>query len=183
VHRTDLRPSDVVVMDDVPITSAVRTAWDVAALEPLGTAVAALDAMVRANAVTEQELATVADHGAGRWGVTRVRRAVPLVDRRAESAPESRVRVALVLAGLVPVPQFEVIARGRFLARVDFGWPEQKVALEYEGAHHFDGVQIARDDDRYERLLAAGWRVIRISVADLRNLDGVVARVREALAS
>jgi hypothetical protein len=182
VHRTDLDPADVERVDDVPVSSALRTAWDVAALEPLGTAVAALDAMVRAGSVTSRQLTAMADHGSGRWGVSRVRRAMPLVDPRAESAPESRVRVALVLAGLAPVPQFEVLCGGRLLARVDFGWPEAKVALEYEGAYHFDGVQIVRDDARYQRLTAAGWRVIRISAADLRDLDAVVARVRAALA-
>ena len=181
VHRAELRPGDVDVIDDVPVSSPLRTAWDIAALEPLGTAVASLDAMVRTGSVTTDQLTAMAENGTGRWGVAKVRRAVPLVDPRAESAPESRVRIALVLAGLDPVPQFEVFARGHFLARVDFGWPEQKVALEYEGAYHFDGVQIARDDDRYVRLIAAGWHVIRISAADLRDLDAVVARVRGAL--
>jgi very-short-patch-repair endonuclease len=104
------------------------------------------------------------------------------VDARAESAPESRVRVALALAGLEPVPQHEVRVDGRFIARVDLAWPEARLALEYEGAYHFEGIQIVRDDARFERLIAAGWRVIRLSAADLRDLDGVVARVREALA-
>lgn len=183
VHRSDLQPPDVTVLDFVPVTNALRTAWDVAALEPLGTAVAALDAMVRAGSVTEQQLAAMVEHGAGRWGVVKVRRAVPLVDRRAESAPESRVRVALVLAGLAPVPQFHVVVGGVELARVDLAYPEACLAVEYEGAHHFDGAQIARDDARYARLRAAGWRVIRLAAHDLRDLDGVVARVRTALAS
>jgi very-short-patch-repair endonuclease len=181
VHRTELGPEDIELVDDIPLTSAVRTAWDVAALEPLGTAVAALDAMVRAETVTEEELVTMAERGAGRWGVTKVRRAVALVDPRAESAPESRVRVALVLAGLVPVPQFRVLAAGIELARVDLGFPEARLAVEYEGAYHFDADQIIRDDARYARLRAAGWRVIRLAAHDLRDLDGVVARVRAAL--
>lgn len=181
VHRTDLGPSDVLLVDDVPVTTARRTAWDVAALEPLGTAVAALDAMVRAGRVTEQELVTMAEHGIGRWGVTKVRRAVPLVDPRAESSPESRVRVALALAGLCPVPQFPVLDCGVEVARVDLGFPEERLAVEYEGAHHFDAEQIVRDDARYARLLSAGWRVIRLAAHDLRALDSVVARVRVAL--
>jgi hypothetical protein len=182
VHRTQLRPDEVMVVDGVPITSGRRTAWDVAALEPLGTAVAALDAMVRARSVTLTELTEMADRGAGRWGVTKVRRAVPLVDPRAESAPESRVRVALVLAGFCPVPQFEVVVGGR-CRRLDLGWPEAKLALEYEGAHHFEGPQIVLDDERYAGLVAAGWRIIRVSASDLRDLDGVVARVRAALSA
>ncbi len=181
VHRTDLRPSDVVVIGDIPVTTAARTAWDVAALEPLGTAVAALDAMVRTGSVTTDQLTAMAERGTGRWGVAKVRRAVPLVDPRAESAPESRVRVALVLAGLTPVPQFEVFDGTALLARVDLGFPEARVAVEYEGAYHFDGAQIARDDARYARLRAAGWRIIRLAAHDLRDLDGVVARVRAAL--
>lgn len=182
VHRTDLRSGDVEVRDDVPVTTALRTAWDVAALEPLGTAVAALDAMVRSRAVTVPQLAELAAAATNRWGVSRVRRAVPLVDACAESPPESRVRVALAVAGLSPVPQYQVVCAGVPLGRVDLAYPEAKVAVEYEGAYHFDGVQIVQDDERYARLLAAGWQVIRVSALDLRDLDGVVARVRAALA-
>ncbi|MGY1749655.1 DUF559 domain-containing protein [Modestobacter sp. SYSU DS0511] len=182
VHRAELSPDDVARHDDVPVTTARRTAWDVAALEPLPTAVAALDAMVRAGTVDQADLAQLLAAGAGRWGVVRARRAFALVDPRAESPPESRVRVALVLAGLAPVPQFEVRAAGRFLAFADLAFPEVRLAVEYEGEHHFDGTQIVRDDERIRRLEAAGWRVIRLSAADLRDLDAVVARVRAALA-
>jgi very-short-patch-repair endonuclease len=167
--------------DDVPVTSPLRTAWDVAVLEPLGTAVADLDAMVRAGAVSQPELEQLVEAGTGRFGVTKVRRAIPLVDPRAESAPESRVRVALALAGLHPVPQFEIRAAGRFLARGDLVFPEARLVIEYEGAYHFEGDQIVLDDERYARLRAAGWTVIRLSAADLRDLDGVVVRVRAAL--
>ncbi|MGY1593788.1 DUF559 domain-containing protein [Geodermatophilus sp. SYSU D00708] len=181
VHRSDLAATDVEWHDDVPVTSALRTAWDLAALESRGTAVAALDAMVRCGAVSQGGLSAMANAGTGRWGVTRVRKAIPLVDPRAESAPESRVRVALVVADLTPVPQYEVRVAGQFVARVDLAFVEARLAIEYEGAHHFTGDQIARDDARLERLRAAGWRVIRLSASDLRDLDGVVARVRAAL--
>jgi hypothetical protein len=183
VHRADLPVADVDLLDDVPITTAVRTAWDVAALEPLGTAVATLDMMVRSGSLDPGELALRSVATSGRWGVRRVRRALPLIDPRAESVPESRVRVALVMAGLAPVPQYEVRHEGRLLARVDLGWPGAKVALEYEGAHHFDGAQIVRDDARYARLEAAGWVVVRLSATDLHDLDAVVVRVRGVLAA
>ncbi|WP_158550708.1 endonuclease domain-containing protein [Geodermatophilus sp. TF02-6] len=131
--------------------------------------------------MTLPSLDRLAPAGSGRWGAARVRTAVPLVDPRAESAPESRVRVALALAGLTPVPQYEVRVAGEFLARVDLAFPEACVAVEYEGAHHFSDTQIVRDDARIRRLEAAGWRVIRLSAADLRDLDAVVRRVLEAL--
>lgn len=182
VHQTELKDADISMHDGVAVSSALRTAWDIAALEPVGTAVAALDAMVRAGALGIADLVAMADRGDGQWGVTKVRRAVPLVDARAESAPESRVRVALVLAGLEPVPQFEVREGDVLLGRVDFAWPEAKLAVEYEGAYHFEAAQIVRDDARFERLIAAGWRVIRLNANDLWNLDAVVARIREELA-
>ena len=183
VHQTLLGPGDVDVIDDVPVSTALRAAWDVAALEPLGTAVAALDAMVGAGSVSLAALTSRLERATGEWGVTKVRRAFGLVDPRAESAPESKVRVALVLAGLAPVPQFHVQHHGEFLAKVDFAWPEAKLIVEYEGAHHFEAEQIVVDDQRYAVLVAAGWRVIRLSAPDLRDLDSVVQRVREALTS
>jgi hypothetical protein len=182
VHQAEVAAADIDIRDGVPVSSALRTAWDVMALESLGTAVAALDAMVRAGAVGMTELVTMLDAGPGRWGVTRVRRAVPLIDPRAESPPESRVRVALAMAGLEPVPQYDVWEDGQFLGRVDFAWPEARLIVEYEGAHHFEDEHLARDDARYARLVAAGWRVIRLSAPDLRDLEAVVLRVRAALA-
>ena len=85
------------------------------------------------------------------------------------------------MAGLCPVPQYEVWAEGELLARVDFAFPEERLVIEYEGAYHFDGIQIVRDDVRLRRLVEAGWRVIRLSAADLRDLDAVVARIRHEL--
>jgi hypothetical protein len=181
MHRTDIDPTDIERHDDVPVSSALRTAWDVATLETVGTAVAALDAMVRTSSIDQSALAQMVEAGAGRWGVARVRRVVECVDPRAESPPESWVRVALALDGLRPIPQYEMWADGEFLARVDLAFPEERVAIEYEGAYHFDGIQIARDDVRLRRLLDAGWRVIRLSASDLRDLDAVVARVRHEL--
>jgi very-short-patch-repair endonuclease len=182
VHHTTLRPGDIEVVDGVRVTTALRTAWDVAALETLPTAVAALDAMLRAKTIDTVQLSTLTKGAAGRFGVARVRRAIEHVDPRAESAPESWVRVALVLGGLSPEPQYEVYAGDRFIARVDFAWPEARLAVEYDGEYHFEEDQIPADDERLARLRAVGWRVLRVSAADLRDLDALVARIRAALA-
>ncbi len=181
VHRSGMPVEAFPDLDDVPVTSALRTAWDVAALEPLGTAVSALDAMVRTGTVAQADLIALTESGTGRWGVTRVRRAFGLIDPRAASPPESRVRIALVLAGLAPEPQYEIETPAGTV-HVDLAFPEERVVVEYEGAYHFEDAQIVRDDVRYAALQAAGWTVVRLGAADLRDLDGVVARVRCALA-
>jgi len=188
VHKTNLRQEEVRRTDDeLRITSPRRTAWDIATLEPLMTAVALLDGMLRDGllrdgGLTEKDLVAEVLGRRGQWGSTKAARLLPLVDARAMSPPESKVRVACHLAELPhPIPQFEVFERGVFLGQVDLAWPEAKLIVEYEGAYHFDGVQIVKDDGRYARLIAAGWHVIRLSSVDLRDLDVVVARIRAAL--
>ena len=49
--------------------------------------------------------------------------------------------------------------------------------------HHVTETQIDVDHERIAALHAAGWRVIRLSAADLRDLPGVIERVRAALAA
>jgi hypothetical protein len=184
LHRTNLRLGDVLTVDDdIRVTDPVRTAWDVATLERTSDAVATLDGMLRAKSVTTEQLAALRRWARGQWRGRRGQRALELADGRAQSPPESWVRVACHLSGLPhPVPQFEVVEHGVVLGQVDLAWPEAKLVVEYEGDYHFDELQIRKDDARYARLVAAGWRVIRLSSADLRNLEGVVARIRAALA-
>jgi hypothetical protein len=188
VHRTRLRPDELWTSEDgVRLTTAPRTAWDVATLESTLTAVALIDGMLhegrsRDDGLTEAALAAEFLGRRGQWRSKRATALLPLVDGRAMSPPESKVRVVCRLAGLPPaVPQFEVVEAGVFLGLVDLAWPEAKLVVEYEGAYHFDEIQIRRDDHRYERLVAAGWRVIRLSSADLHDLDAVVERIRAAL--
>lgn len=188
VHKSGLGPRDVVVSDEgVRITTPRRTAWEVATLEPLMAAVALLDGMLfagrtREDGLTEADLVAEVVARRGQWRSARAAKLLPLVDGRAMSSPESRVRVACHLGGLPhPVPQYAVCKGGVVLGTVDLAWPEAKLAVEYEGAYHFDELQIRKDDGRYEGMVAAGWRVIRLSSIDLRDLDAVVERIRATL--
>jgi hypothetical protein len=188
VHRTDLRPDEMWINDEgVRLTTVRRTAWDVATLEPVMSSVALIDGMLRDALLNDGELtdAVLALEFAtrrGRWGSRRAQFLLPLVDGRAMSPPESHVRVACHLAGLPrPVPQLKIFEGGLSMGQVDLAWPEAKLIVEYEGAYHFDELQIRRDDARYEALVATGWRVIRLSSIDLRDLDAVVERIRAAL--
>jgi hypothetical protein len=183
VHKTDLTPAEVErTDDDVAVTTVLRTAWDVATLESLPDAVALLDGMVHGKKLTEVQIAREVLGRRGRWRSRRAAEVVPLVDGGAMSPPESWVRVACVRAGLPrPVTQHVVVERGVFIGQVDLAWPEARLVVEYEGPHHFEELQIAKDDRRYLRLVAAGWRVIRLSAADLRDLGEVVDRIRAVL--
>jgi hypothetical protein len=186
VHRRNLRPHEVVRIENaheaVRLTTPLRTAWEIAALETVPNAVALLDGMVRAGHLDEQTLLDLVETVRGQWGSRRVAAVMPLVDGRSESPAESWVRVACARAGLpAPVPQYVVVEAKDFLGKVDLAWPEHRLIVEYEGPHHFDEDKQREDDLRYRALAAAGWRVIRLAAADLRDMAGIVARIAAAL--
>jgi very-short-patch-repair endonuclease len=121
---------------------------------------------------------------AGRGG-RRFERVLSLVDARAESPQESRLRVRLTLAGLrPPVVQHDIYdPDGRFVARVDLAWPQQKVAVEYDGVWHVgSAAQIHADRRRVSALASRGWTVLFVTSARLRDdFPGLAAEVRSAL--
>jgi very-short-patch-repair endonuclease len=81
------------------------------------------------------------------------------------------------------VPQFVVRdGQGRFVGRVDLAFPDQRVAVEYDGAWHAGPGQLARDRRRLNALVAAGWRVVHLTAADLHDPDRVLAGIAGALA-
>ncbi len=131
------------------------------------------------------ELTRAVDAGR-RVGVARLREALPRLRARSGSRPETWLRLTIVDAGL-PEPDLnvDVFVAGEYVACVDLAYPERRIAFEYEGEHHLrDPRQWALDIERYERLAAAGWLVIRATKQDVFEQSGrFIARARRALAS
>ena len=164
------------------MTTAAATAVRVAGLLDGDAAVVAVDQMVAAGVVELAAVRSLADVARGH-GAARSRRACALADGLAESPQETRLRLLLRRSGLAaPVAQYRVRDGDRVVARVDFGWPEQKVALEYDGLWHGESGQFAKDRRRLNHLTAAGWRVIFVTAADLHDPESLLARIRAALA-
>ena len=69
------------------------------------------------------------------------------------------------------------------MARVDFAWPARRLALEYDGLWHGEAGQFIRDRERLNRLREAGWQVVFVTAADLRDPDRLLARIAAALAA
>ena len=161
----------------------MRAGADLLRLLPLPQAVVVADAVQHAGLCDREALqAELAASAAGLRGVVRARRALELSDARAESPPESLLRLALVQAGLRPVPQFVVLdEHGRFVARVDLALPAQRLAFEYDGraVHEREDVFV-RDRRRANDLARVGWTVLRFTAADLRG--GAAAAVLQVLA-
>ncbi|SEK27629.1 Transcriptional regulator, AbiEi antitoxin, Type IV TA system [Blastococcus sp. DSM 46786] len=178
VRRAAIEPSDLTQSGPFRFTTGLRTAVDIARVEPLLDAVPALDALVAARVVGLVPLAGAAAGLHGVRGAHRCRRAVSLVDPRAESPQESRLRVVLALAGLPAVPQHVVRDADGFVARVDLAFPELRIAIEYDGAWHGAPAQLRRDRRRLNRLVAAGWTVLHVTAADLQRPEGLLAQLR-----
>ena len=74
---------------------------------------------------------------------------------------------------------------GQFVARVDFLWREARVVVEYEGdQHRTDRRQWQSDIQRTRLLEALGWRVMRMTAADLFGMGSVhfIAELRALVA-
>ena len=60
-------------------------------------------------------------------------------------------------------------------------FPEQRVAIEHDGAWHGEPGRLARDRRRLNALVAGGWTVLHVTAADLHEPEALVARVRALL--
>lgn len=173
---------DVRHLLDVPVVESRRMAFDLAARQPLPRAVARLDATVRAGLVDADDFRQWL---AGRRenDVRHVRRASELIDPRAESQPESEVRVVLTDAGFDVVPQHVVRTGPGRVARLDLAVVALKIGIEYDGAWHALREQLRRDRERLNELMAAGWIIVHVTAAMLASPAQVVAAVQAAVAS
>ncbi|HEY4631718.1 MAG TPA: hypothetical protein VIG96_10465, partial [Blastococcus sp.] len=169
VTRRALPPDEVTWCRGVRVTAVGRTALDLARIQPVEEAVVALDQFLGAGLLTMGRLRTAAAAATGP-GCRQIRRAVDLADGLAESPQETRLRLLLHQSPLPrPIAQYSVREGTRFVARVDFAWPDAKVAVEYEGMWHGRPQQVARDRRRLNQLTAAGWTVVFVTAADLHD--------------
>lgn len=85
----------------------------------------------------------------------------------------------------LPVRQFEVFDRGEFVARPDFAYPQEMVAVEGVSYRwHSGGAAWDRDRERLGALRDLGWIVIEVTKKDLRTRpEGVAAEIKTALKS
>ncbi|RBY77990.1 hypothetical protein DQ239_09800 [Blastococcus sp. TF02-09] len=180
-RRAALPATDVRRRSGLRVSSPAATALRLASVLPPDHAVAAVDQLIAAGVVDLEAVRQRADVACGP-GSARGRRVAGLADGLAESPPETRVRLLIGRSRLpVPVAQFRVLHQGRFVARVDFAWPERKVALEYDGLWHGEPGQFARDRRRLNALREAGWSVVFVTAADLRDPAALIARIARAL--
>ena len=169
VRRSDVAASEVATHRGLRVTSRIRTIADLGRNEPLIEAVAVVDQATHRGLVTVGSLRQWAAEHAGYRGVHRLRQAIELAEPATESPMETRLRMLLLQAGL-PRPQVQTLLRddrGIFVGRPDLYYPVQRLAIEYDGSGHRESL--AGDDRRQNRLIEAGYRILRFTGADVLN--------------
>lgn len=187
IHRERLREGESCLVQGIPTTTPARTAFDLGRRDRFEAAVVRVDALAKVTGVKPLDVETLAGDHRGARGIVQLRRVVEVMDGGAESPQETRTRLLLIAAGL-PKPRTQIIVVGEygsFVGRIDMGWDEWKVGVEYDGPQHWDDPeQHARDIDRLAELAAQGWLIIRVSRDLLRYRPHVfLARVRDAMRS
>jgi len=168
VHRRDGAP--LVKVGERLATSPAWTAVEVARSLRRPRALATLDAALRSGTCTRPDLWRTAAAQAGRRGIIAVRDLIALADGLAESPMESEARLAMIDGGLpIPQLQYEVVDGNRERRRLDFAWPDCRVAAEYDGLDWHSGPEaMRRDRRRAAALMDVGWVVIAIVFEDVR---------------
>lgn len=181
-HRRRLPPEHITELHGLRVTTLERTWLDLCSLGSpwhLPDLVAAGDHCVkrpwssagRLRPLTTPALLQRALLQAGRFkGIRPARAALDLVRVGADSPAETRVRLALIDAGL-PEPQLQlrIDPDDPFSPEADLGYRDLRLSIQYDGATHRTPGQQTRDARRERYCLERGWLPVRLTVDDERE--------------
>ncbi len=153
----------------MPVTSPSQTFCHLARHLGLVDLVALGDRFVKKGRCSRADLVSYADGWVGQCRQEALD-AARLVRDRVDSVPETALRVLMVLAGL-PEPGVDIRihdADGTVRFRLDLGYEEAKLAIEYDGRWHDKPEQAAKDEARRTTLSTDdGWTFAIVTADDL----------------
>jgi hypothetical protein len=168
VHRsTTLSDTDDTVVNKIPCTTVARTLFDIAEV---------IDQRRLERAFDQAEISEVLDLRAiedqlarnpTRTGAKAVRKVLSehYIGKTPTWNENEEALLAITRPLGIPDPdvnKFVVLPDGGPALRVDFTWPDWRVAIEADsGKWHLTRQRFESDRERDQRLIAAGWRVIR----------------------
>jgi very-short-patch-repair endonuclease len=167
VDRLDRR--DVQIVEGLKVTSPERTIVDCVLLLPKRSALDLVDHALQQGVTTVARLVERARARVGRPGAKRLARLVGQIAAGTRSVAESRLVALLRGEALTGWVANEVITDERGVIGVgDVVFRAQRVVVEADGfAFHVTPEQFQHDRARQNRLIAAGWRVLRFTWRDL----------------
>jgi hypothetical protein len=177
VHRGRLFADEVCVVDDVALTTPLFTAWMLACRGSLVDAVVAVDTLAHVHGLDPRDVVQVGYRRVGARGSRRLPEVVRLADPLSGSPMETRIRVAIALAGLPP-PVLQYAVGPYFL---DMAYPKLLLGVEYDGRDHLDPDRALRDLAREGYLGRRGWDVLRFPAREVYRPGWVAAQVRRKI--
>lgn len=150
-------------------------------------ALVALDAALHDGRCSTPEVEGIIARLAGLGAQAQGHRLIRLSDPRCESVGESRARLVLVELGVEVRSQVDVYDEdGDLVGRVDF-LVDGDVVVEFDGAVKYEGAEgreaLVAEKIREDRLRALGYRVVRLTWADLDRPSYVAGLIRRARAA
>jgi very-short-patch-repair endonuclease len=185
VHRTCLDPVDVAISRGIPITTPAKTLLDLGAVLSIDDVESALETGLRRGTVSLTRLHSQIERygGPGHRGSAAVR--ALLSDRNKGYIPsESELEVRffrIVRRARLPLPVRQKVIKheGRFIARVDFAYPDRGLVIEVHGwKYHGAKNRWEHDHERGNELTLTGVRTLEYSWRDITKrpnyvLDGL----------
>lgn len=157
----ELRPSDLMLINDLQVTTPLRTAADLARHLPRADALVAVDGYLNKEMVSQSELRESLIRWKKRRGIRQAYEILDLSDPLSQSGGESRTRLRIIDAGLprpeLQIPVLDAFGRTRYL--LDMGWRQWRLALEYDGEEHHGPDQADHDNQRRTWIAGRGWTV------------------------
>jgi very-short-patch-repair endonuclease len=175
-------------VDRVPCTTVARTLVDLGAVLPDKEVARCLDRAMGRRLVTVSEVETARRAVArqGRRGAGVIRRVLAPHFAGEPVAGVFEARMARLLGEQrlpAAVPEYRVWTdAGTFVGRVDFAYPELRLAIEVDGLSAHTSVDAFRHDrTRQNALVSAGWTVLRLTWTEVdEGLPHVGSTIREA---
>jgi very-short-patch-repair endonuclease len=178
VHRrSKLSGSECGVCHGIPVTTPARTLVDLSTLHRPEHIEAWVNQADKLGLINPEALRSALEKNRGMDGAPVLRK---VLDRRTFQLTDSELErrfLRLVRRARLPAPLTQQRVNG---FRVDFFWPELRVIVETDGLrYHRTASQQAKDRRRDQRLVAAGFTVLRFTHAQVAfEPSAVVATLR-----
>jgi very-short-patch-repair endonuclease len=182
--RIPVSPRDVCRSSGADVTTRARTVFDCLRLMADREAELLLDRALHRGWLSVDDLAERISANCGRHGQPRLLRLLASA-RDGTASPAERLAASLLRrAGITGWQGNQPIYDARGLAAIgDLVFEAERLVVELDGrAFHSDVDAFQRDRTRQNRLVAAGWTVLRFTWRDLTERPGyVVATIRAML--
>ncbi|MEU8214606.1 hypothetical protein AB0C47_02415 [Micromonospora taraxaci] len=186
LHQLEHPPGSVVQVNGIAATEPRLTVSEIILRERRYAAISVLDSALNRGLVTTECLAVIPLLIRGRRGAVAARGYLAEADGRAQSPLETRSRLRCVDGGVPPdALQLEVRDDDGYLLGIgDLGWRGPRLIAEADGRDSHGTLEaVYADRRRQNRLINAGWTILRFTWQDTLHPTYIPHMVREAIAA